>query len=390
MNPPQFGRHLLPLWHLDPAATHLNHGSFGACPKELLAVQSAIREEMERAPDQFFRKRVAPGGGRSIVRASAAKLAEFVGTSGPRVALVENATSAITAVLLTRNLQAGDEILFVDHVYNAVRLAIEHVSRKMGAIPRKVEIPIPINSDELVRRIVDGIGPRTRLAIIDHITSPTALLLPIERIVRELKHRGISVLVDGAHAVGQVPLDLDHLGADWYTSNAHKWLFAPKGCAFLYASESAAPDLIPLPVSHYNHFGFPECFDYVGTRDVTPWATLPAVIDFVERFGAEAIMEHNVALGRSVDRIMMGIGAEAVTSQECLAALRAYVLPQRRHAGADAHALMEALWEHHRIQVAVTPFKGRLILRLSPQIYTDEADFSRLADALVRDGWPGR
>ncbi len=230
MSASEFGRQLLPLWHLDPDATFLNHGSFGAVPREVLAVQTAVREEMERQPDQFFRRRVMPGGGGpDHVRENAAAIAGFAGADEHHVALVENATTAITAVLATRQLSPGDEILYTGHTYNAVRLAIEHAAKLTGAVPRKVEIPIPIRSDDIVERIVDAAGPRTRLAVLDHITSPTAILLPIAEIVRELKRKNVEVLIDGAHAVGHVPLALSSLGADWYTSNAHKWLYAPKG-----------------------------------------------------------------------------------------------------------------------------------------------------------------
>lgn len=390
MSVAQFGRHLMPLWNLQSDALHLNHGSFGACPREVLAAQTAAREEMESQLDQFFRREVMPAAG-TKVRKAAEAMATFVGTDGSRVALVENATSAITAVLMTRTFQPGDEILFIDHAYNAVRLAIEHVAKKTGAVPRKIEVPVPIRSDDIVERILGGVTSRTRLAVLDHITSPTALLLPIAEIVKELKRRGVAVLVDGAHAVGQVPLALDALGADWYTSNAHKWLYAPKGSAFLYASPNASEGLIPLPVSHFNFVGFPGCFDYVGTRDVTPWLALPAAIAFVERFGAAAIREHNVALARRVSGMVTEtLGAVPAGPEAMSAALRAYVLPQRAHTESDGAQLMTQLWQHHRIQVAASAFKGNLLLRLSAQIYTEEADFARLAQVLEKEGWPGR
>lgn len=385
-----FGRHLLPLWHLAPNATHLNHGSFGAVPREVLAVQSAAREEMERQPDQFFRNRVVPGGD-SAVRTTANVLAPFVGTNGMRLALVENATAATTAVLMSRKFERGDEILLLDHTYNAVRLAIEHVAAKTGAVPRTVKIPIPIRSDDIVERIADAAGPRTRLAVIDHITSPTALVLPLGEIVAALKRKGVSVLVDGAHAVGHLPLALDALGADWYTSNAHKWLFAPKGTAFLYASPVAEQELIPLAVSHYNHFGFPQCFDYVGTRDVTGWLALPAALGFYERRGGAAIMAHNNALSRRGVDLMTALGATPVAADSMSAAMRAYILPQSRATEPDdGLELMTALWERDRIQVAANTFGQKLLIRLSAQIYLGEDDFRQLADVLAHSGWPGR
>jgi isopenicillin-N epimerase len=387
---PGFGRRLLPLWHLEPEATHLNHGSFGACPREVLATQSAHSEEMERAPDQFFRQRIMPGGA-SAVRDAARALSELVGTEGERIALVENATTATTAVLLSQNLGPGDEILLLDHAYNAVRLAVEHICRKTGAQPRTVELPIPVRSDDIIERIEAAAGPRTRLAIIDHITSPTALVLPIAEIIRALKARGVRVLVDGAHALGQVPLALDELGADWYTSNAHKWLFAPKGTAFLYARPVASAGLLPLAVSHFNHLGFPEAFDFVGTRDAAGWLALPAAIAFTERHGREAISAYNNALSRAGVDIMARAGAVPVGPDSMAAAMRAYLLPRRRTAvPEDAATLMTELWQRHRIQIAASCFKGQLLLRVSAQIYVEPADIERLCEVLVREGWPGR
>jgi isopenicillin-N epimerase len=387
--PSGFGRHLLPLWHLEPEATHLNHGSFGACPREVLAAQSALREEMERAADQFFRKRIMPGG-ESAVRDAARALGAFVGTSGERLALVENATAAIAAVLASQKLGPGDEILTTDHAYNAVRLAIEHMCHKTGAQVRTVEVPIPIRSDDIIERIAAAAGARTRLAIIDHITSPTALVLPIAGIIRALKAKGVHVLVDGAHAVGQVPLELDELGADWYVANPHKWLFAPKGTAFLYARPGASEGLLPLAVSHFNHLGFPQAFDFVGTRDVTGWLALPAAIAFTSRHGREAIMAYNNALSRAGADIMARAGAVPVAPGYLAAAMRAYLLPQRRAAvPEDVATLMAALWQRHQIQIVASCFKGQLLLRVSAQIYVEPADIERLCDVLMREGWPG-
>jgi isopenicillin-N epimerase len=240
-------------------------------------------------------------------------------------------------------------------------------------------------------RILTAAGPRTKLAVLDHISSPTALVFPIAEIVRELSAKGVRVLIDGAHGLGQVPLALDDLGADYYTSNAHKWLYAPKGTAFLHARKDASDGLVPPVVSHFNHFGFPEAFDFVGTRDVTNWLSLPAAIEFVGRHGLAAILAHNHALSRAAVRHMGRLGARPVGPDAMAGAMRAFVLPQRREALIeDVAVLMNALWDKHRIQIAAFALQGRLILRISAQIYVEEADIARLCDALSEDGWPGR
>jgi isopenicillin-N epimerase len=385
-----FGRHLLPLWHLDPHATLLNHGSFGAAPKAVLDAQTELRTEMEHQPDVFFRRKIMPGPDNAI-RVVAEQLGAFIGTRGERLALVENATAGINSVLGSFPFKPRDEILFIDQAYNAVRVSIEDTCRNTGAIAKRVLIPIPVSRSETISRIVGAVGPRTRLAIIDHITSPTAVLLPVEDIVRELNAKDVRVLIDGAHAVGQIPLDLDRMGADWYTSNAHKWLYAPKGAAFLFASERAAVTTFPISASHFHGLGFPNAYDYTGTRDNTAWLALPAALDFVAKFGAEKIQTYGRALAAEGKTIMSRFGAEPTAPDDMSVSMRAYMLPQRRTPDlSDVPELMNGLWTNHRIQVNASVFGGRLLIRLSAQIYNDRSDFERLAEALEKDGWPGR
>ncbi len=387
----QFGRQIRSLWHLEPGATFLNHGSFGACPKEVLAVQSAIREEMERQPDVFFRQRVFPKSPNNAVRAAAGRLARFVGTKAEHVAFVTNATEAVNTVLRAVEFKAGDEILVLDCVYNAVRLAAEETCRRTGARVVKVSLPIPLKANDVVERIADAAGPRTRLAIIDHIASPTAIVFPVAEITRALKAKGARVMIDGAHAVGQLALDMPAIGADWYTANAHKWLYSPKGSAFLYAAAEAAPTALPLSVSHWHDLGFPAAFDYVGTRDVTPFLSVPAALDFIDKFGADEVRGHLHRLSRDGGELMREIGAEPVAPDAMFAAMRAYILPQRRTAEPDDVAtFMAMLWDKHRIQIHSSAFQGKLLLRLSAQIYVERADYERLVRVLEREGWPGR
>lgn len=386
-----FGRQLRPLWHLDLDGTFLNHGSFGACPKDVLAEQARWRLLMERQPDEFFRKLVSPRVMVNELRVAADKLGRFVGTEGERIAFVVNATEAVNTVLRSVAFKPGDEILVLDCVYNAVRLAVEQVCKATGAKLVKVDLPIPLTANDVVERIIDAAGARTRLAIIDHIASPTAVLFPVAEITRGLKAKGVRVMIDGAHALGQLALDLPAIGADWYTANAHKWLFAPKGAAFLYATEEVAGETAPLSVSHWHDLKFPRAFDYVGTRDVTAFLSVPAAIDFIERFGAAAVRQHLLELSRMGAEIVRPLGAEPVAPDAMFAAMRAYILPQRRAADPDdALQLMKTMWEAHRVQIASSVYKGKLLMRLSPQIYVERADFERGVALIERHGWPGR
>jgi isopenicillin-N epimerase len=387
----KFGKHLRPLWHLEADGTFLNHGSFGACPKSVLAAQSAWRETMERQPDQFFRRTVSPLNPDNALRQGARRLAAFMGTTGDKVAFVANPTEAVNTVLKAFPLKADDEILVLDCVYNAVRLSVEEKCRATGARMVMAMLPIPMTSNDVVGRIVDAATPRTRLAIIDHIASAPALVFPVAEITRALQARGVKVMVDGAHALGQLDLNLDGIGADWYTATAHKWFYAPKGSAFLHARNPGDLQLRPLSVSHYYNDPFPLCFDYVGTRDVTAFLTLSPAQDFIEQYGASEIRTWLTDLSRAGIEPLSRIGATPIAPDSMFAAMRAYHLPQRRPVVPDdAQQLINGFWDKHRIQVAASAYQDKLLLRLSAQVYVDLEDFGHLTDVLDREGWPGR
>ncbi len=387
----EFGRAARSLWSLRDDAIFLNHGSYGACPRAVQAEQDRIRREMEWQPDAFIHDNIVPKDTPTPLRAVAGQVDQFVGAAGEAIALIENATVGIQSVLDSFPLDPGDEILITDHQYNAVRLAVEGRCRETGAVPRTVSIPLPASAEEARERIRAGAGPRVRLAIIDHITSPTALVLPIAGIVADLHARGVRVLVDGAHAIGQLPLDLTALGADWYVTNLHKWLYAPKGSALLYASDAARAVTRPAITSHFVDMGFPKAFDYLGTRDYSAWLAIPAAIRFFEQLGREALWRYEARLVAIASKQLAALGATPAGPPEMSAAMRAFILPQRREALAeDALDLKHALWEEASIQVNAAVLAGALLIRISAQAYVDAADLQALADHLDRRGWPGR
>jgi isopenicillin-N epimerase len=216
-------------------------------------------------------------------------------------------------------------------------------------------------------------------------------VLPIAEIIADLHARGVRVLVDGAHAIGHIPLDLTALGADWYVTNLHKWLYAPKGSALLQASDAARAITRPAITSHFVDMGFPKAFDYLGTRDYSAWLAIPAAIHFFDELGREALWRHNARLVALVSEQLTALGATPAGPPEMCAAMRAFVLPQRRDALAeDALGLKRALWEEARIQVNAAVLGGALLIRISAQAYVDEADLTALSDHLDRRGWPGR
>lgn len=379
-------------WPLDAAGAFLNHGSFGACPHAVLEEQARIRARMESQPDRFFRDEVMPReGARTPLREAAACLADFVGADEASIAFVENATTGVQAILDSVALAPGDEVLITDHTYNAVRLMVEARCATAGAVVRVARIPLPASAEGIVAAVDSAMSPRVKLAILDHITSPTALVMPLERVVPRVRAQGARVVVDGAHAVGQLPLSLPSLGADWYVSNAHKWLFAPRGTAFLFASPEVAALTRPTVVSHFIEMGFPRSFDWIGTRDYSAWLSVPAAIEFWRALGPEAVRSHQRRLLEACTRMLAPLGIEPVAPLDPGAAMRSFVLPQARPAVRDdALHVMADYWARERIQVMAVAFGERLLLRVSAHAYTSEADFGRLAAALPRLGWPGR
>jgi isopenicillin-N epimerase len=386
-----FGRALRAQFLLQEDGAFLNHGSFGACPIPVLREQDRIRTWMETQPDEFFTKDVVPRHPVTAVRSAAAAIAGFVGVAADSVALVENATTGTQSVLQSIEFRPGDEILITNHQYNAVRLAVEQRCKETGAIPNVVQIPVRTNPADVRKRYREAASKRVKLAIVDHITSPTALLFPLGEIIEDLHALDILVHVDGAHAVGQIPLNLPALKADWYASNVHKWLYGPKGTAFFYASPRVAAMTRPVLTSHFIAMGFPRSFDYVGTRDNSGWLAIPAAIAFFNELGPEKFRRHNHALIEYGSDLLAKIGAEPIASLEMSAAMRAFILPQGRAAEEnDAQNLKEMLWDDERIQVNTNSMMGVLLIRICAQAYVDDADLERLAAALQRRGWAGR
>src|SRR5258705_4373680 len=276
-------------WALDPAVTFLNHGSFGACPRHVLDAQRRWRDRMEAQPVQFL-ARDLPGLLASVRR----DLGGFVGADPDDLAFVANATGAVNAVVRSLRFEPGDELLTDDHEYNATINVLRHVAERDGARVVVAGIPFPVaTEDEVVEAILGAVTDRTRLALISHVTSPTALVFPIERIVAGLAERGVETLVDGAHAPGMLPLDLDRLGAAWYAANLHKWVCAPKGAAFLHTRRDRQPGIRPNTISHganavldaesggAGRTRYRAEFDWQGTLDPTAWLAVTDALRFV-------------------------------------------------------------------------------------------------------------
>lgn len=379
------------MWALEPGITFLNHGSFGACPRPVLEVQARLREEMERQPVRFLAREL-----KARLDAARAALAAFVGADPDDLAFVPNATTGVNTVLRSLPLRAGDEILATDHLYPACRQALRAVADATGARVVVARIPFPIgDAGDAVRAVLEAAGPCTRLALVEHVTSPTGLVLPVRRIVGALAARGIDTLVDGAHAPGMVPLDLRTLGAAYYTGNCHKWLCAPKGAAFLHVRRDRQPLIRPLVVSHgagpaqTDRSRFHLEFDWTGTDDPTPYLAVPEAIRVMGRAlpgGWAALMASNRALALEARGILAAaLGTDPPCPDDMVGALASLPLPDGSpHDPPARDGLQAALLDRFRIEVPVIawPAPPRRLLRVSAQLYNSRADYERLAGAL--------
>ncbi|MET0401928.1 MAG: aminotransferase class V-fold PLP-dependent enzyme, partial [Cystobacter sp.] len=268
-------------WSLDPEVLHLNHGAFGACPTRVLEEQSRLRARMESNPVRFLHRDWPELGD-----AARSTLADFLDANPDDLSFVSNATTGVNTVLRSLNFAPGDELLTTDQEYNASRNALDHVAQRRGVQVVVAKLPWPTPSSQaVVDAVLARVTERTRLLLIDHITSQTGMVLPVAALVRALRARGVETLIDGAHAPGQVALSLRELGAAYYSGNCHKWLCAPKGAAFLHVRRDVQPGIRPLVISHgYNspredRSRFRLDFDWLGTQDLTPFLCIPTALE---------------------------------------------------------------------------------------------------------------
>jgi isopenicillin-N epimerase len=385
-------------WHLDSTVVFLNHGAFGACPTPVLARQLVLRSRLEQEPVRFMAREYEP-----LLDAARQDLAAFIGIAPQDLVFVPNATTGVNSVLRSLRFSAGDELLTTNHSYNACRNALNYVADRSGATVITATIPFPVTSSEdILEPILSCVTPRTRFLLIDHITSPTALILPIQALAQQLIPQGIDVLVDGAHAPGMIPLDIQSLGVTYYAGNCHKWLCAPKGAGFLYVQRDRQSQVQPLTISHGANDPRPHRsrfhleFDWTGTQDPTAYLAIPEAIQFLNSLyprGWDALRDRNHELALKARQILIdGLEIQAPHCPvEMIGAMATLPLPDKfgppqTLPGSLIDVLQEDLWQNYHIEVPIIPWRSagaeRKLIRVCAQLYNDLEQYQYLVDCL--------
>ena len=375
--------HLRSEWMLDERITFLNHGSFGAVSRVIFEKQTDWRRRIEAEPIELLGRRAM-----ELIEQAKEPVGAWLGMRKQDFGLVTNATDGVNAVLQSLRLMAGDELLTTTHVYNAVWQAMRNVAGRTGATCREIDLPLPFHSaDEVVEKVTRELSDNTRLLVIDHVTSPTALVFPVERITAICAARGIDVLVDGAHAPGMLPLDVPRIGATYYTGNLHKWVCAPKGCAFLWVHPDRQAQVHPTTVSHFWGEGFAKEFDWQGTRDISGWLTLPAALEFMSQFGWDDVRAHNHQLAVWVQKSLCdrwNVKPLSPIDGSMIGSMATVRLPAPldRLSVVQSMQLQQTLYTEHRIEVPVMCWRGQTFVRPCCQIYNLPEEYQRLAEVI--------
>ncbi|HET6744422.1 MAG TPA: aminotransferase class V-fold PLP-dependent enzyme [Candidatus Limnocylindria bacterium] len=394
--PSEHARH----WALDPRVDFLTHGTYGAAPRVVLEAQQAWRARLEEEPVRFMAEAYEPA-----LDAARHSLGAFIGANPEDLAFLPNATAGVNTVLRSLRFEPGDELITIDHAYNAVRNAMAYVAQRDGARVVVAEVPFPITAaKEVPQAVLAAVTDRTRLVVLDHVTSATALVLPVATLIADLAERGIDTLIDGAHAPGMLDLDVAALGATYYTGNLHKWVCAPKGAGFLWVRRDRQEAIRPLVISHgansprTDRSRFRLEFDWQGTGDPAAWLAVPAAIDFGGALlpgGWPALRRRNHELALEArDLLATAIGLVAPAPDDMIGTMASLPLDWEREPGTGQDVELYGDKVHGALlaagfQVAAIPWplrpqgrRWRRLLRISAAAYNDRSQFERLAAAL--------
>ena len=370
------------MFHLNPEVVFLNHGSFGACPRPVFETYQDYQLQLEYQPVEFLGRRFT-----DLMQEARAKLAGFIGAEANDLVYVPNATTGLNIAIRSLPLGPGDEVLTTSHEYGALDRTFRFICGKRGAYYIRRPLPLPISSAKrAIEAVWNGVAPETKVLFLSHITSPTAITLPIAELIQRARNAGIITVVDGAHAPGQIPLDLQGLGADIYSGNCHKWLMAPKGSAFLYVRREIQDTIEPLVVSwgweseEPGPSRFVDYHEWQGTRDIASFLAVPAAIQFFEDHDWPCVQNRCHELVRYArQRITALTGLAPITpdSAEWFAQMAAFPLPE-----CDGAKLKDQLYDRYRIEVPITTLGDRNFVRISVQGYNTQSDLDILIAAM--------
>ena len=385
------------LWNLDRDRRYLNHGGFGACPLAILEARRRLELEFERNPLRYIFDRFE-----DEINSARDALAGFLGARPENLVFVGNATEGVNAVLRSQELAPGDELLTTRHTFPGCKVALNYFAERAGAKVVTANLPFPLQSeDEAFDAVMAAVGDRTRLALLDHVSSETALIFPLERLIPALQERGVKVLIDGAHAPGMLPLNLAALDADWYTGNCHKWICGPKTAGFLVTRKERQAETRPLIVTFGTGFESPGRSEYEwrffwrGTFDPTSWLVLPELLEYIGGLhpgGWDGLRARNRALALQGRRILLeALGGPAPAPESMLGSMATVEIPD--HGLGEPIGLFHEdrltrrLSDRHVIDVPVIqwPEPGQFKLRISAQLYNEVEDYEALAAALVEE-----
>ncbi|MTI10262.1 aminotransferase class V-fold PLP-dependent enzyme [Curvivirga aplysinae] len=367
-------------WLLEPDISYLNHGAFGALAKDVHDVANNWRILMERQPSEFIREILRPN-----LRKTADFLGNYVGAQGEDIVFVDNASTAINAVLRSLVLLPGDEVVTTNHAHETVLRTLEFICERAGARLHIATIPFPIEEpDDAVDAITDRLSPRTRLVVIDHITSLTGLALPLQNILDECSERAIPTLVDGAHAPGQVNLNIEKMGCGWYVGNAHKWLGAPRGSAFLWTQQDLQARVRPTTISNFISDGYTAAFDWPGTKDFSSYLSIIAAIEFRARFGEEKIAEYcQDLIIKAADYLSTVLDVERGAPNNMTGFMTSFAWPGKDKATLEnVNNIRLILRNEYQVEVEPKIINGKIWIRICAYIYNEMDDYKKLARAV--------
>jgi len=367
---------------LDKGITYMNHGSFGARPKEVFEAQIALKKEFERSPIQFLDRE-----GKERVQHARIIISQFLGCSEKNLGFIENATTGVGCVIQSLNLPVGSELVSTNHVYNGVRQLLAAASERNDWTYREIEVQTPVHSpQQILDTVIDGFSDKTKLLVIDHVASITGVVFPVKELVLACKERGIAILVDGAHAPGMLDLNINQLSPDWYVGNLHKWVCGPPGAGFLWVNDAHLENIHPMTISHFYKQGFINEFDWQGTRDITSILCAAIAVQWGEKIGWTHIRNHNHSLAVSMQSKLIDAwkgeslspsNGSMIGSMATVQLPIGFPLVEK-----TVDAMQKWLYDQYQIEVPIMLWQDRTVVRISAQLYTELDDINRLINAV--------